>query len=176
MGTDKLDLRLDGETLLERTVRVVHAAADEVLITGLSAGHAAPAGAVTLRDATEGSGPLAGLVAGLRAMSHNHAVVVACDLPHLDPGILTYLLHTLGTCDAAVPVIAGQPQPVCAAYARSALPAAERLLGSGRPALFSLLSEVNVRWVGEEEIRRIDPNLSTLTDVDTPAEWARITR
>jgi molybdopterin-guanine dinucleotide biosynthesis protein A len=174
MGSDKFDLCLRGETLLERTARVLAEVADEVLVVGLPAGRAVPAGARAVADAVEDGGPLAGLVAGLRTMRQPRAAVAACDLPFLRSSVLAYLLDALGDSDAAVPVVAGFPQPACAAYAKSALSAAESLLHRDRRSMTRLLDELTVEYVGEEALRQIDPALRSFRDVDTPEEWAAI--
>lgn len=174
MGHDKLALRLGGETLLERTVRVVSEVTDEVLVTGLPDGHSAPPGSRRIVDAAENTGPLAGLVAGLRAMHGDRAALVACDLPYLEPRVLRLLLETVGASDAAVPIVDGRAQPACAAYGRGALPLAERRLRSAQRSLTALLDDLRVHWVHEETLRTLDPTLHSFINVNTPQDWARV--
>lgn len=174
MGRDKLALRLGGETLLARTVRILSEVTDEVLIAGLPDRHSAPPGSRRIVDAAENAGPLAGLVAGLRAMRGDRAALVACDLPYLEPGVLRLLLETLGASDAAVPVVDGHPQPVSAAYGRGALPPAEGRLRSGQLCLTALLDDLRVHWVDEAILRAADPTLHSFINVNTPQDWARV--
>jgi molybdopterin-guanine dinucleotide biosynthesis protein A len=71
---------------------------------------------------------------------------------------------------------AGWGQPTCAVYARSSLPVIRRHLGIGRYRLHDLLSELRVRWVEEEEIRRVDPQLHSFMNANTASEWDEILR
>jgi molybdopterin-guanine dinucleotide biosynthesis protein A len=173
-GRDKLQLVLDGETLLERTTRVVSEVAEEVFVTGLPTGHAAPPGSIALGDARGGTGPAAGLVAGLQAIHAARAVVVACDLPYLKPDLLRFLLGVLGPADAAVPVVDGHRQVACAAYSATALPAAERLLAAARRPLRALLDDLHVRWVSEEELQEAGLDTAAFTNINTPDDWERV--
>lgn len=176
MGTNKLDLLLEGETLLERTVRIVSLVTDEVYVTGLARGHPVPRGTIALSDAEDDAGPLAGLVAGLRATGSSTALLVACDLPYLEPTVLCYLLSALGSWHAAVPVVDAHPQPACAAYSREVLPAAERLLIRSRWSLGALLDTLRVRWVPQEELEGAGVDAAVFTNVNTPEDWARVLR
>jgi molybdenum cofactor guanylyltransferase len=67
-------------------------------------------------------------------------------------------------------------QPTCAVYARSCLPVMQRHLETGRYRLNDLLNELRVRWVEEEEIRCVDPQLHSFLNANTPGEWDEIVR
>jgi hypothetical protein len=50
--------------------------------------------------------------------------------------------------------------------------AAERLIAAGERSLRSLLDDVLIEGVDEDEWRRLDPDGSSLRDVDTPLDLA----
>lgn len=87
-GSPKAEAVFDGETLAERAWRLLGDACDERLLVG-------PGG---LDD--PGTGPVAAIAAGLRAASHEVAVVVPVDMPLLT----VEALHALAAAcrDAAV--------------------------------------------------------------------------
>ncbi len=97
----------DGETLGDRAWRLLGEACDERICVG-------PGG---LDD--PGTGPVAAIAAGLRAASHELAVVIPVDMPRLNAAAL----HELAAAcrDAAV----AQNGPLPCAVARRALPAFE---------------------------------------------------
>ena len=77
--------------------------------------------------------------------------------------------------DAVVPRRGGRPEPLHAVYGRGLIPAVEDLLARGGGPLRLLLTApgVRVRWVEEPELRRFDPKLRSLTNVNTPEDYER---
>ena len=124
-GSAKALAELDGETLAERAWRLLGEACDERFAVGRGIGLPFP----TLPDAVFGGGPLGGIVAGLRAASHEVVVVIPVDMPLLTVDSL----HTLA--DACRDVAVPQTGPLPGAYAKRALPELERALDHGDFAL-----------------------------------------
>lgn len=170
MGRDKTRFTIGGETLLERTVRVLGEVADEVLVVGPGA---APASARSLPDAPERTGPLAGLLAGVRAMTAAHAIVVASDHPYLDSRCLHFLAELATSFEAVVPRRNGHPQPTHAVYAKEVAAKITDDPDTNR-SLRGLLRRLDVRWVEESELRAVDPELRSLINVNTQEEWERV--
>ena len=121
------------------------------------------------------SGPLAGLVAGLAALPRpvDVAIVVAGDMPTLEPAVLALLVRALvhdpslgAACLEAEP-----PSPLPAALRPSvAGPAAEALLAADRRSLRGLFDAVTTATVPAVDWRALDPDGATLRDVDTPGD------
>src|SRR2546430_17365532 len=55
------------------------------------------------------------------------------------------------TCDAAVPRIDGRPEPVCAAYRKSALPVITAALDSGHRRAAKVLAGMEVTWLEDTD-------------------------
>lgn len=176
MGSDKATLRFGDETLIERIVRIVAPEVDELWLVARD-GQPVPAlrsgrhEVAVARDPAEGLGPLAGVVAGLRAIESDMAFVVSCDTPLLEPALVRRLFELAGGRTAAIPRVDGHLVPTTAVYSRALLPAAESLLARGelRPRL--LADEPGVRVVDEDALRGADPELVSLMDCDTPADY-----
>src|ERR1700674_5624569 len=83
-------------------------------------------------DRKASAGPLAGLEAGLSAARNEVLFAVACDMPYVTPSVAEMAAAAAQGCDAAIPRVDGRPEPVCAAYRRSALPAITSALNVGR--------------------------------------------
>lgn len=99
MGRAKEWLRVGGETLLGRTVRVLGEVAEVVVVAG-RAGQVLPelpAGVEVVFDEFAGAGPVAGIEAGLRRLRGrcDVAVVAACDHPGLKVEVVRLLAKTL---------------------------------------------------------------------------------
>jgi molybdenum cofactor guanylyltransferase len=145
-GSPKAFARFEGETLAERAWRLLGEVCQERIAVGRLEGLAFP----TLAD--EGTGPVAAIAAGLRAASHDVAVVVPVDMPLLTPDALRLLA---GACrDAAV----AQAGPLPCAVARGALPSFE----TGERRLRTVVDGLDTAHVEFDS--------SLLLNVNTPAD------
>ena len=170
MGRDKATLPFGPETLLMRVVRLAQTVVSDVVVVGATS-QPMPMGVRVVDDPVPGLGPLAALAVGLRTVGAGHALLLACDLPLLEPTLLRRLQDLAGDADACVPRLDGMPMPTCAVYATRALPRAEALLAGGTRSLRALLAILSVRWVNADDLRDLDPELLSFLDCDTPAQY-----
>ncbi|MDQ4115597.1 MAG: molybdenum cofactor guanylyltransferase [Actinomycetota bacterium] len=188
MGTPKAWLDWHGTPLLTRTAAVLGAAVDGPVVVVRAAGQelpSLPAGVEVVEDPVPGLGPLPAIGVGLEVVGDRRAAafVAAVDLPLLHAAFVTCVLNGLGPDDdVALPVAHGHHQPLAAAY-RTALSgriAELTAIGEGRPP--SLFERSRVRSLTEDELRadrdlaRVDPGLASLTNVNTPEEYASALR
>lgn len=124
-------------------------------------------------DQAADRGPLMGLYSGLRAVSFSHALVLAVDLPFVRPSLLSWLSAFPLTDEVLMPRVQGIPQVLLARYPRSLLPTIETCLQAGRRDPRSLLAMAAVRFLEEELIREIDPELRSFVNVNTPEDFAQ---
>ena len=144
-GSPKELAEYEGETLAARAWRLLGEVCDERIAVGRGG----------LTD--PGTGPVAAIAAGLRAASHEMALVIPVDMPLLTGEALRLLT---GACrDAAV----AQAGPLPCAVARRTLPAFE----TGERRLRIVLDGLDtVRIELEEELLA---NVNTQADLDTLA-------
>lgn len=98
-------------------------------------------------DRKRTGGPLAGIEAGLMAARIDPVFVVACDMPYVTQEVARIAVAAARMCDAAVPRIDGRPEPVCAAYRKSALPVITAALDSGHRRAAEVLAGMEVTWL-----------------------------
>ncbi len=170
MARDKASLPFGPETMLERIVRIVSGVVDEVWVVARE-GQAVPGGHRIARDPAEGLGPLAGLCAGLEAMSAERAFLTSCDVPLLRASYVARLLELSRGYPIAVPVVGEHTMVTSAVYDREVLPVARRLVAEGRLRPFFLLESFDVRRVAEDELTDVDPELESLRDCNTPEAY-----
>lgn len=176
MGHDKISLPFGSGTVLSRVVELALAVGPPVVVVG-DPRQALPAEAQVVRDAVEGRGPLAGLIAGLTCLGATRVLLVAGDMPLLVPALLLKLLDLAGEADACVPVLDGIPIPTCAVYSSRLLPRARARLAGPTRSLRGLLPGAAVRWVPGDQLRDVDPDLLSFWDCDTPEQYqAALTR
>ena len=117
-------------------------------------------------DRKASAGPMAGIEAGLSAARRDPVFVIACDMPYVTHDIAAMAVAAARTCDAAVPRIDGRPEPVCAAYRKSALPIITAALDAGNRRAADVLAGLEVTWLED-----ISPDL--VRSVNTPDEYLR---
>ena len=186
MGRPKELLEWNGVPLLAHVVEIVATGTGGPVVVVRAAGQALPPlpGSVEIiDDEVPGRGVLAGIATGLRHLAGAVGVAYASavDMPLLQPPFVRRICDAVtGGVEIALPSAGGYIQPLASAYRTSLAPLATRLVGEGalRPAdLFAvartlLLDEEAL--LADAELRRCDPELESLLNVNDPGEWARI--
>ena len=176
-GRDKLAEPIDGRPLLHHAIAAVQSVAgDVVVVVAPGQDPALPEGVRLVHDAAAFEGPLAGLAAGLEALDPDidRVVVVAGDMPTLEPAVLKRLVAMLGpSVDLALLAVSGEPVPLPMAVRRDmALVAVQGSLAGGERRLRALSSVLRTSVIAEATWRLDDPYGDTLRDIDTLADLA----
>ena len=134
MGRNKALLRIDGEPLWRRQIRVLkEAGADPVWLVQAPGQRALMRG--VLRDTVRKAGPLAGLHAALAQCRSGHMAVLAVDLPHISAN---WFVRLAKLCTPGLGVVTRTRdgyEPLVAIYPCEALAEAALCLESGEFAL-----------------------------------------
>jgi len=171
-GTVKAFLRLGSMTFIERILRILAPLFDSVSIATNAPGLYAHLGVRIVGDEREGVGPLMGLYSGLRASASVSSFVTTADTPLLREGLVRYLAENAKDCDVLVPRWERGVEPLCAVYARSCIPAIEKVLSNGR--IVSFFPSVRVRFVPSAIIREVDLEGLSFLNVNTLADYERL--
>lgn len=171
MGTDKAFLELSGRPIIEHILDVLHGVFETVIIVTNSPPLYAAYDAVVVTDALEAPGPLTGIYSGLLASKDDYNFIVACDMPFLNPALLSYMTGLAEGYDAVVPKIGGFCEPLHAVYSRGMLPRIESSIRRNSQRLHGLFEGVRVRYVAGEEIDRFDPQRRSFKNLNTPQEY-----
>ncbi len=178
LGSDKRRLRLwgaAGPTLLEQIVALVTPLSAEVLVVLNDAAAWPELAARCIPDAYPDTGPLGGLASGMQALTSDAALILACDMPLLEPTLLAALVATPLTTDVRCLI---QPptgrEPLLAVYHRNCLPVAETLLAQGERRLSALLAALRREELGPHWWARYDPDGRSFTNVNRPDDLVRV--
>jgi molybdopterin-guanine dinucleotide biosynthesis protein A len=99
-------------------------------------------------DGVGGQGPMAGILAGLRAAANDACVVVACDIPNVPFPFLRTLARAAANAEIAVPMTAsGKHEPLLAVYSKAVIPRIEELLRAGEHSLIMLFGRCRTAFV-----------------------------
>lgn len=174
MGQDKAFLKLGEQTLVERALEIARSVADEVRIAGAAQKFSAFGSVV--EDIYRERGPLGGIHAALGSSATEWNLMLAVDLPFMEPEFLRWLIEEARKSEAVVtvPRAGGGWQPLCAVYRKSFAGVAQRALDAGKNKIDLLFREVETRAVEEDEILRRGYSLEMFRNVNTPEEWQEV--
>jgi len=176
MGSDKASLPIAGTTLIQLVISRFAGELGPVVVSLRGNQSLDLEDCVVARDVYEGAGPMAGLHAGLLASPDDINFALACDMPLAEPRLARYLLSLAAGRDAVVPALERGLEPLFAAYRKTCLPEIEACLRSGEFRVRSLLDRIDTLYVPESDIRRIDPELQSFLNVNTPEDYAKAVR
>lgn len=179
LGRSKALQVIGGKSAIQRVVDSLSAVTTRIIVATAN-GEAIPCSStaemITVADIYPGRGPLAGIHSGLTASTSSRAVVVGCDMPFLSPGLLDYMCRVSPGFDAVVPRMDEKVEPLCAVYSRSCLPTMQRLLERHELMINRVFSMVKVRYVGEDEIDRFDPEHLSFFNINSRQDLERAER
>jgi molybdopterin-guanine dinucleotide biosynthesis protein A len=114
---------------------------------------------------------LTGLHAGLFHANSHHAFVTACDTPFLKKELIQFLLGQIDSrTDVVVPETANGVESLCAIYSKACLKPIEAHLNEGRLQIKQFYPKVRVKSIPEKRLRRLDPELLSFFNINTPQD------
>ena len=172
---DKAFLRTGGRTLLEHALELARAATGNApennWIIG-SSGKFAGFGPV-VEDIYPGQGPLAGIHAALTASTTDLNLIIAVDMPFLQPEFLSYLIRQARASKSAVvvPRTTRGLQPLAAVYRREFAAVSERSLRAGQNKVVLSFAEIQTRVIEPEELKENGFAEELFRNLNTEQEW-----
>lgn len=162
MGADKALLPLGSRNVIQIIASEMITAVERVSIA-VGAGQReafAELGHIQAIDQYPGSGPLAGLHAGLASMaahSDGWSLIVPCDTPLVRAPLFTALIKLTEQQEATgiqalVPVIQGQIHPLIAMYHSSVTHVLQQQLEAGKRKVMGFLEHIEVQYVTAEQL------------------------
>lgn len=183
MGRDKalLPLAPGLPPMLAMVIDRLRAVADEVLIVSEPRPGYEAFGAPVVADRFPAAAALGGVATALLHARHEHCLVVACDMPFLNPDLMAWMAALERNYDVLAPRLAGESrqggklvfQTLHAIYGRACLEPIEASIAAGDLRVVSFFDRVRVRAIDEAEIRRLDPDLASFFNANTPEAVAR---
>ncbi|MEJ2182847.1 MAG: molybdenum cofactor guanylyltransferase [Nitrospirota bacterium] len=166
-------IEVEGESLLARNVALLRSLVGEVGISTNVPELHFPLGVPLFGDVIDDAGPLGGIFSAFLATGADALLVVACDMPFPNPELMRYIIRkTAG--EATVPLWEGRPEPLLAVYTRKTLERMEACLRSGRRSLTGFLRILDVRYIEEPVVRRMDPAGESFVNINTPEDFERV--
>ena len=179
MGQDKalLPLANGGPTMLALVVDSLAGIADDVFIVANDRRKYQALGVRVVPDLHPGNGALGGIQAAVEHANHERCLVVACDMPFLNPALLRRMADEPRDYDVLVPLIPGESrqggdglvfQTLHAIYSKQCLEPIERRIAQGKRQIVGFFEDVRVRTLDIGEISRWDPSLQSFFNANNP--------
>jgi molybdenum cofactor guanylyltransferase len=174
IGRDKATLMLAGETLLDHALRAARTLSRDVIVVKRR-DQSLSIGGVDVRlvcDALPYEGVMAGILAGLTEARHQWTLVLACDMPFVSLPLVRNMLEQRHEHDAVVPRLSVGLEPLHALYRTTCLDALRHALATGQRRVSSFYCGLDLLYVQESEIDRIDPEHWTFFNINTAQDLA----
>lgn len=172
MGREKARVPWRAVPMAERVAEALAACVTPVRVV-VRPGTPPPVDLPSLEDRLPTQAPIAGIHAALLACRASAVLVAACDLPEIAPRFLLALIAltpSSGSADVVVPIGPRGPEPLLAVYRPSIVGEIEERVDRGELSLRGLLASVRTLEVDEGILRRFDPELRSLRNVNRPED------
>jgi molybdopterin-guanine dinucleotide biosynthesis protein A len=173
-GRDKSRLVVEGRTIIVRQLEVLQQVASRVSIVGALPERFADLEVAVVPDRVPGLGAIGGIYSALLSATSDSVLVVACDMPFLDAGLLRRLVILAADHDGAWVSTSRGIEPLLACYRRRA---AERIgiaIEQGRLKAMSLGSTLDMAVLGEADLASHGSLDRLLANVNSPEDYARV--
>lgn len=182
LGRNKALEIIGGKKLIRRVFEKLELLSDEIIIVTSweTVDTEFNSEAEVVADIFPMKGPLGGIYTGLMKSHNSINIVVACDMPFLNTGLLRYMVDESGGYDVTVPRMdEGMIEPLHAVYAKRCLEVIDERLDDNRLNIHGFFNSVKVRYIEKEECLKLDPellsffNINYQSDLDRAAEIVR---
>jgi len=168
LGTPKENLKVQGESLLQRSTRVLTEALGVVPLV---------VGTPECPDIRHEQGPLAGIETAFVRTKSENLFILACDMPAVSVELIQLIGLSPSTAEVVLPENGKQRHPLCARWHRKCLPAIQNALDQNRRSVLQLVDTLDTLSISEVKMRdcRVDPNRE-LWNVNTMDDWSKYLR
>lgn len=172
MGFDKQFLKIDQRRLMDSLINKLKKEFDEIIIVTNKPQYYIGLSHRIISDRIKEKGPLGGIHAGLLETSSKYAFVVACDMPNINMDYVAYMKEAMvdDQLDGCVTNFMDWIEPFSSFYSRDLVGDIEKHIASGRRSINSMLKDLNIRHIEEEDARRFSPNWDMFLNLNTREE------
>jgi molybdopterin-guanine dinucleotide biosynthesis protein A len=174
-GSNKALETIDGIPLIDRALRVLDAVCQDVVIVANETEPYEHTGRQIRPDSRPGTGVLGGILTALQwanETDHDAALVLACDMPFVPPGLLAELVCRSGRDSVSIAESEGPRgmEPLCAVYGVGCVPSIEQALDRGERAVVSFFADVQVCRVERTVVEKFGRSEKMFFNMNRPDE------
>jgi molybdenum cofactor guanylyltransferase len=170
MGREKGLVDFRGKPLIQYGIDLLSQYTKRILISSSNPDYLS-FGVEMVSDQVAGKGPAAGIAAALKNSRSEWNIVIACDLPFLQPELIDCLLENTVSCQAVIPIHNGVMEPLAGIYHQELAGHFEIALASGELALHRILLASKAKYQDVSQLIQKYPllftNFNTLKALDS---------
>ncbi len=169
----KAFIKVNDQRIIDLNIRLLKRIFDRIIISTNSPELYFYTGLPMIGDILSHRGPMTGIFSVLSLPDISHLFVVACDMPFINAILIQYIVNLWrDEYIALIPIFDRIPQPLFGIYSKGILNKMEEEINSGNKSLIDFLRKINISYIKEREVRKIDPegksfvNLNTMRDFE----------
>lgn len=173
MGVDKRHLSVHGKPLLDRVTSVLLELFPEVLLVLAEEDISRQDDRMRIvTDLIPDCAAVGGLYTGLYHSRYPRVFVVACDMPFINPAVIELFLQKNDAADIVMAQLVTGLQPLHGLYSKQCLPILKEMIDARDLRLQNIVGKqgLTVHRVSEAEIKRLDPQLLSFLNLNSPAD------
>ena len=170
MGREKGLVDFRGKPLIQYGIDLLSPYTERILISSSNPDYLS-FGFEMVPDPVAGLGPVAGIAAALKSSRSVWNIVIACDLPFLQPELIDCLLDNADSYHAVIPIHNGVMEPLAGIYHQELAGQFETAITAGDLALHRILLASKAKYQDVSQLIQKYPllftNLNTLQVLDS---------
>jgi molybdopterin-guanine dinucleotide biosynthesis protein A len=174
MGQDKAFIQVEGIRLLDYVYGTCRELFSEIIIVTNQPQQFVDYHTPVITDEIPGIGSIGGLYTGLKRASNYYSFCVACDMPFLNSELIALIIEKRHNSDVVIPKTSAGLEPLHAIYSKRCIEPIKKLIERGDLKIPNFFPEVQVTYCGEEEIKKVDPTLTSFMNVNTKKDLFQI--
>ncbi|MBI2272058.1 MAG: molybdenum cofactor guanylyltransferase [Bacteroidetes bacterium] len=174
MGSDKGMIQLNGKRFIEHILEALIPNVSDIIIIANNDNYN-NLGYKVYEDIIKDRGPLGGIYTGLRNSKTENNIIVSCDIPFINSGLIKHIIKNMGRTDISVPVFEGNTEPLCAVYTKEITGKIKDLIINNELKIHNVLkhfitTEVHITNKLDFYNKRLLANINTPEELKTSKE------
>ena len=170
-GTEKALLQVGGVRILDRIYEIYRELFDEIILVTNSPEKFLEWDLLIVADLFPIRSSLTGIHAGLFYATNPYAFISACDTPLLKKEMVETVIGRIeAQIDIVMPETSAGLEPLCAAYSKRCLEAAQNNLEQEKLKVTRTFRKSRIKTISEKVLRQIDPELRSFFNINTPGD------
>ena len=174
MGENKAFIEIDGERIIDRTIRIFREIFQEIVLVTNSPLEYLDLDVQIVTDIVKGKAALGGIYTGLFHSSCDHAFVCPCDMPFLNGDFIRYMTGKAKCHDIVVPAPPDGLQPLHAVYSRKCMPSVKKLIDEDRLKITGFYRNARVLEIPAGVIATFDPEDRMFFNINSPDDLGKM--
>jgi molybdopterin-guanine dinucleotide biosynthesis protein A len=164
-------VRVGGERIIERTLRIFRGFFDDVIISTNRPEDYFFLGERMVGDVFRPKGPMVGIYSAIINTEMERIFVAACDMPFIKPELIRYLSGIKTDALIVVCSFNNRIHPLLGLYDRRLVKPLEENIKRGSTELLGFIRGVKTEVVDEDDVRRIDTEGRSFVNINTPGDY-----